>query len=330
MDNLTHTFYGLALAKTGLNRMTPGATSTLLIGANLPDIDAVSLFWGKIIYLKYHRGITHSLFGAILGAAILASVVWYISSQLSKKKSRTSWRKLYLLSLIALGSHLLLDFINSYGTRLFLPFSDRWLAWDIVFIIDPWILMVLVLGLGFPFLFDLINQEIGAKPTGYSRTAVGCLILIVAYWVSKDMSHRQAIAELKQNTYPTGPPLRVGAMPEIFNPFAWEGIVETESAYHFTEVGWRVFQNRFESRNEKLYHKAEQVEIVQAARKGAQAQIFLNFARYPLFRIDPTPQGYEIFLSDLRFEFSTRRRRGFVLTTEMDKHLNIISEKFLF
>jgi inner membrane protein len=330
MDNLTHTLYGLTLAKTGLNRMAPGATSTLLIGANLPDIDAVSLFKGKIIYLEYHRGITHSLFGTVLEAAFLASVVWYIGSQVSRKKTSRYWWKLYLLSLIALGSHLILDFTNSYGTRLFLPFSDRWLAWDIVFIVDPWIWLILVLGVGLPFLFGLINQEIGAKPARYSRAATVCLFLITAYWVSKDVSHRIAIAELKQNTYSTGPPLRVGAMPEIFDPLAWDGIVETESAYHFAEVGWRVFQNRFESRNGKLYHKVEQVEIVEAARKGVQAQIFLNFARFPLFRIEPTAQGYEVFLSDLRFEFSTRRRRGFVLTTEMDEHLQIISEKFSF
>jgi len=330
MDNLTHTLYGLTLAKAGLNRMTPGATSMLLIGTNLPDVDVVSLLGGKIVYLKYHRGITHSLFGTILGAALLASIAWCISSQLSGKKTSAGWWKLYLLWLIALGSHLILDFTNSYGTRLFLPFSDRWLAWDIVFIVDPWILLVLVLGLGLPFLFGLINQEIGAKPTRSSRTAAVCLLLIAAYWVSKDVSHRLAIAELRQKGYSTGPPLRVAALPEIFDPFAWDGVVETESAYHFAAVGWRVFQNRFESRNGRLYHKVEQVEVVEAAKKGVEAQIFLNFARFPLFRVEPMSQGYEVFLSDLRFEYSPRPRKGFVLTTEMDKHFHIISERFLF
>jgi hypothetical protein len=191
-------------------------------------------------------------------------------------------------------------------------------------------LLVLVLGLGLPFLFGLINQEIGAKPTRSSLAATVCLILIAAYWVSKDVSHRLAIAELKQNTYSTGLPLRVAALPQIFDPFAWEGVVETERAYHFAEVGWRVFQNRFESRSGRLYHKVEQVDVVEAARKGVQAQIFLNFARFPFFQVEPMSQGYEVFLSDLRFEYSPKRRKRFVLTTEMDKHLHIISEKFLF
>ena len=46
MDNLTHTLYGLALARTGLHRTTPRATLTLLVGANLPDVDFISIFWG--------------------------------------------------------------------------------------------------------------------------------------------------------------------------------------------------------------------------------------------------------------------------------------------
>src|SRR5262245_31612429 len=61
MDNLTHTLYGLALANTGLRRTAPHATLTLIIASNLPDVDSLSLFWGQIHYLKYHRGVTHSL-----------------------------------------------------------------------------------------------------------------------------------------------------------------------------------------------------------------------------------------------------------------------------
>jgi len=59
MDNLTHTFCGLALARTGLDRHGPRATAALVVGANLPDADAVSLLFGLDAYLVHHRGITH-------------------------------------------------------------------------------------------------------------------------------------------------------------------------------------------------------------------------------------------------------------------------------
>ncbi len=41
MDNLTHSLVGLALAESGLRRRTALATATLVIGANVPDIDAL-------------------------------------------------------------------------------------------------------------------------------------------------------------------------------------------------------------------------------------------------------------------------------------------------
>ena len=43
MDNLTHTLYGFALAKAGLERTAKQATAALLIGANLPDIDLAAI-----------------------------------------------------------------------------------------------------------------------------------------------------------------------------------------------------------------------------------------------------------------------------------------------
>ena len=327
MDNLTHTLYGLALARTGLHRTTPRATLTLLVGANLPDVDFISIFWGDINYLKYHRGITHSFAGVFLGAVVLASVVYWINNHLLKGKP-SSWRRLFWLSLIGVASHVLLDFTNSYGIRPFLPFYKPWYAWDIAFIIDPWILLVLTLGLGLPFLFRLINQEIGARPAEPHRGALVCLTLILLYWLSKDLSHRQAIVALEQNRYSTGVSLRFGAMPQFFNPFGWYGIVETETAYHRTEVGWGN-PNGFRVRN-KLYHKPEQTEIIESAKKDPQTQAFLAFARFPWFQIEPSFEGYTIVVRDLRFDFATRRRRGFVCTIEMDRQLKLLSEDFRF
>jgi inner membrane protein len=328
MDNLTHTLYALALAKTGLYRTTPRATLALMVGANLPDVDLISISWGDINYLKYHRGITHSFIGVILGAFILASVIYYINNRLLTRKP-ASWRRLYWLSLTGVVSHILLDFTNSYGIRPFLPFSSRWYAWDIAFIIDPWMLLVLVLGLGLPFLFRLVNQEIGGRPTESHRGAIVCLSLILLYWVSKDLSHRQAVAALEQNCYSTGVSLRCGAMPKFFNPFGWYGIVETETAFHRTEVGWGTNSDGFGVRN-KVYHKPEQTEIIESAKKGPQAQAFLEFARFPWFQLEPSFEGYTIILRDLRFDFATRRRRGFVCTIEMDRQLNLLSENFRF
>jgi inner membrane protein len=328
VDNLTHTLYGLALANTGLRRTAPHATLTLIIAANLPDVDLLSLFWGQIHYLKYHRGITHSLCGVILGALLLASAV-YCVNECMLKKSPSNWGKLFGLALLGIGSHVLLDYTNSYGIRPFWPFSGRWYAWDIVFIIDPWILLVLTLGLGTPFLFRLINQEIGAKPTKSYGGAVLCLATIFLYWIAKDVSHRETIADLTHRTYPTGSVLRVGAFPQLLDPFGWYGIVETGTAYHKLTVG-RGLSFDDSQTADRTIHKADQISIVTSASKGLYAQTFLDFARFPLFEAEPSEQGYIVSLRDLRFDFASRVRRGFLCTIRLDEHFKIISEDFHF
>ena len=46
MDNLTHSLAGAVLGQMGLKRKTGLAMPTLIIAANLPDIDAVAVLLG--------------------------------------------------------------------------------------------------------------------------------------------------------------------------------------------------------------------------------------------------------------------------------------------
>ena len=47
--------------QSGLKRLTPLATATLVIGANLPDVDIVANAWGADISLLLRRGCTHGV-----------------------------------------------------------------------------------------------------------------------------------------------------------------------------------------------------------------------------------------------------------------------------
>jgi inner membrane protein len=327
MDNLTHTLFGLALAKTGLERTTPGASAALLIGANFPDVDLVTLLGGSLSYLKYHRGITHSLAGIVVAALIIGGVLHFAYRRRLSASQPRFWA-LCFVALAGVGSHFLLDYTNSYGVRPFLPFSGRWYAGDLVFIIDPWMLALLFVGLGFPFLLRLVQQEIGAKPTSYGVGAFFSLGLILAFWGCKFVSHQQAIEELLQQPYSSGPALRAGAFPQFLNPFGWYGVVETEKAYHLALAGWAPFRGNFERQRVRMLHKPSEMRIVHSATKGEQARVFLDFARYPLIQVNPAAQGYEVVARDLRFDFASQFRTAFLCTVLLDKNLNVISEHF--
>ena len=152
MENLTHSLVGLASAKAGLERMSPYATIVCVASANAADADFVSLFFGdRWTLLEHHRGITHSIIGTIaIGflIPILALAVERAVSAVSNLKPRIRFRGLLLASIIAAATHPLLDWTNNYGVRPFLPWSGRWFYGDLVFIVDPYIWLLLG-GVGF-------------------------------------------------------------------------------------------------------------------------------------------------------------------------------------
>jgi inner membrane protein len=140
MDNVTHTLVGAALAETGLKRWTPLATPTLLLAANFPDIDIVVGLFDRLTYLEHHRGITHALIAIPLLSLLLAALI-YAGARWWQRPDRAPARfgPLFWLSFIAMSTHPLLDFTNSYGWRPFLPWDRTWFYGDIDFVADPWL-----------------------------------------------------------------------------------------------------------------------------------------------------------------------------------------------
>lgn len=146
MDNLTHSLVGLAAAKAGLGRLSPYATLVCVAAANVPDADIVALAGGPSYYLAHHRGITHSIAGTLaLGVALplLFFAAERLVARLRGREPRARLKGLLLCSLLLAASHPLLDWTNSYGVRPFLPWDGRWIYGDILFVVDPWVWLVL-------------------------------------------------------------------------------------------------------------------------------------------------------------------------------------------
>jgi inner membrane protein len=331
MDNLTHTLTAIAISHTGLNRKTRFATGAIIIAANLPDIDVISRFWGSTAYLKYHRGLTHS----ILGVTILGLLAGWLFYSLGRKVAPPQGPKpplnapwLVLGCCIGTASHLLLDFTNSYGVRPFLPFSGRWYAWDIMFIFDPLLLALLALGLGMPALLRLVSEEVGAGKPDYRRGAVFSLCCLVAVWGLRDFAHRRVLGWLDSHIYRDENPERVGAFPSAFNPFAWTGVVETETAYHLVPVD--ALGNDVDPENAEIFRKPEPSPALKAAWMTRTGRIFSDFARFPWGRVEEETDGYKVTLRDPRYASATPGRQGFVTRVELDKNLHVLSEDFSF
>lgn len=146
MDNLTHSLVGALLGQAGLKRKTGLAMPALIIGANLPDIDAACFLWlSGTEHLAFRRGITHGPPAWLLLPLILAGLLYAFDRWQAKRGTRPAARVpvrfgwLYAHSLLACLTHPALDWLNVYGIRLLMPFSDQWYYGDILFIIDVWL-----------------------------------------------------------------------------------------------------------------------------------------------------------------------------------------------
>lgn len=147
MDNLCHTLAGAALAKAGLDRRTPLATPALLIAANLPDLDILSYLRDPLFALTFRRGWTHGVLAMLALPPLLAGVMLLWDRQVRRRLQPDAPpaipRQLMLVSVAGVLSHPLLDLLNTYGVRLLMPFSERWFYGDTLFIIDPWLWLLL-------------------------------------------------------------------------------------------------------------------------------------------------------------------------------------------
>jgi inner membrane protein len=153
MDNLTHSLVGAVMGQAGLKRKTGLAMPALIIGANLPDVDAACFFWLEgTEHLGFRRGITHGPPALVLLPLILAGLLWAFDCWQAKRDTRpegrlpVSFTWLYILGFLGCLSHPALDWLNVYGIRLLEPFSSQWFYGDTLFIIDVWLWALLALG----------------------------------------------------------------------------------------------------------------------------------------------------------------------------------------
>jgi inner membrane protein len=330
VDNLTHTLTAVALSHAGLNRKTRFATLAVIAGANLPDADVVTWARGTATYLCYHRGITHSLMGTLTIGIVVGLATHVIGKRFGPGKHGLSTSAFWLVAcgLVGTASHLLLDFTNAYGVRPFLPFSSKWYAWDIMFIVDPVLLFLMIAGLGVPALLRLISEEVGSAKPAYRAGAIFALIALCAVWGLRDVLHRRALALLDSVQFGQENPQQIGAFPSPANPFSWIGVAETDSAFYLVNV--RAMDDHVNTSSAQVFRKPDVSPALEAAKKTFTGRTFLDFARFPWGQVEASEDGYRVMLRDLRFALPGVERPSFVVKVDLDKDLRVWSESFSF
>jgi inner membrane protein len=317
MDNLTHSLTGLALARAGLDRLTPRASLVLLVAVNVPDIDVVTSLWGAHVYLDHHRGITHSLLALPIVAALPVIVTWRLTLGA------------YLASFIGVLSHLLMDWTNIYGIRLLTPVSERWFRLDIISVIDPWIWAALALAALWPLLARLVSGEIGGRSHAKTKAGVGLaratLAFLLIYAGARFILHERALAVLDSRLWTGRAPVRVAAFPTLANPMAWTGLVELSDAWVQVPVA---LTGKAEPGEGTVYYKSPPNPAASATPAFAA---MLRFSQFPIWRSLPSPAAdgsTTVEASDLRFGVPGEGR--FAAVAKISASGQVIESRFQF
>ena len=346
MDPVTHTLVGASLAETRLGRLSGFATPTLILGANAPDMDAVTMLIDRDLSLGFRRGWTHGVLAIAVLPMLLTGLICLLDRCIARWRGtppRARPGRLLLLAYIAVASHPALDWLNTYGVRLLMPFDGRWFYGDALFIMDPlvWLPagaavvaahsrsaagMAAWLALG--LVMTLLLALVGSVPAGIWLlwlAGLAGIAAVRAYGVSQPRIRRLAtIALIVAGTYMLvmagGSRLaarqaaewlaargsqfeQIMAGPLPARPFVRDVVVADADHYHFLLVDWL--------RADPIQVSSPSMPrgggpIVAAALNAPQVQGIRKWLRYPVYTVETLADGYRVTIRDVRYA----RRRG--------------------
>lgn len=225
MDSLTQIVLGAAVGETALGRKV--GNKALLWGAiagTIPDLDVVyiQLIGGDAIdEIVLHRGFSHSILFAFLMAPILG---WLVNWLYRKKDEAdfSGWTTLFFWSIF---THPLLDSLTTYGTQLFLPFSDHRVSIASVFVVDFFYTL--------PFLLCVVGVSMMARTNGlrkrlnYIGLGLSSTYLLIGLF-NKYLAEQVFERDLAREPEKMGL-VFTGVTP--LNILLWYGVAESEDAF---------------------------------------------------------------------------------------------------
>jgi len=298
MDNLCHTLAALALGEAGLKKRSALATATLVIGANVADVDAASYFWGKLPALTFRRGWTHGIVGILVWPFVVTAIMlaWdrWVRRRRHPDATKASPDGLLTVAAVAVLSHPLLDLCNTYGVRLLMPFSRRWFYGDALFIVDPWVWLALLAGI----LASLAAARRRApQPERPARIALLAVVLYASVMFVSGAGLRFAIARVAERHGFFDTPVMVAPVP--LNPFRREVVVELPGAY--TRGSVNLLSPQLLAADWQSIPMVADRRRARAAAFTREGLAYLSWARFPFYTEGGACPARHVCMHDARY-----------------------------
>jgi inner membrane protein len=305
LDTGTHVVMGIALG--GIATLDPAvaansvtASSVLIatiVGSQVPDIDTVLKLRNNAVYIRNHRGVTHSIPAVILWPLAILAVIYPFNPG-------TDLLHLWLWTFLAVFLHVFVDIFNAYGTQALRPFSPKWVALGVINTFDPFIFAIHVVG--------ILLWIVGATP-GYTFLAMYAVIF--AYYVIRFKAQGKVRAEVKKVI-----------------PDATDIIIAPTMKFHHWRIAVTNEHSFFVGRSENGYFQildefkripVPETPVLEAAKKDRNLSAFLSFSPVYRWEVDEYNDYYEVRFIDLRYR--SNNRYPFVAVVQLDLELTIMN-----
>jgi inner membrane protein len=289
VDNICHTLVGAAIGEAGLKRGSRFGAAALMISANIPDLD-VLVFATETPSVSFRRGWTHGIAAQIALPLLVTAVFWLVQrgrphASDNSPPFQVGW--LLLLSYVGVYSHVFLDYLNNYGVRLLTPFDWRWFYGDAVFIVDPWLWLVLGVGVW------LASRR--RSPVA-SRSALAVAAIYIAVMLTSARVARSVVDERWTDAHGARPhALMVG--PRLMTVATRDVIVDAGNHYEWGSFSWPSTLVL----DPKQIPKNDDRPEVATAREDPKIRAFLVWSRFPFWTLEPAEGGTRVTVADARF-----------------------------
>lgn len=283
MDTGTHVVMGVALG--GLATLDPvvahdpvlynAVLAGTLIGSQAPDFDTILKLKNNAVYIRNHRGMTHSIPAVVLWGILISFLIYLFVPEVS-------FLHLWLWTFLAVVFHVFVDIFNAYGTQSIRPFSHKWVALGFINTFDPYIFFMHVAG--------IIAWMLGADPGITFLVIYG---IIALYYVKRYFDKREIVKKINE-VFPNTE--KIATSPTIKQNH-WRVAITTNDRFYVGTV---------EHGHIHLVDTFERValpdtKILNIAKEDKNIAAFLSFSPVYRWEINAFEHFTEVRFTDLRY-----------------------------
>lgn len=283
MDTGTHVVMGIALG--GLATIDPVVANdpTLfnavligtVVGSQAPDFDTILKLKNNAVYIRNHRGLTHSIPAVIFWGILIPTLIYLLMPEVN-------FLHLWLWTFLAVILHVVVDIFNAYGTQALRPFTHKWVALGFINTFDSYIFFLHIIG--------IIAWILGADPASTFIIIYGIIML---YYIKRYLDKRDIVQKIHDYFPDTEKVITSPTMKQN----DWRVAITTKHRFYVGTV---------ENGHIQLIDEFERVplpntKIINIAKEDKNISAFLSFSPVYRWEIVENDRFTEVRFVDLRY-----------------------------